>query len=193
VSLFDSAVRAKDAVRLQLEGVEFVGVVAVVATATGLTDVHVIGGNGRLGARVAARQYKKAPARLVIEDALRDAGQTTGRIDAPELREQFIRLGAPVVNVLRGLVSSLGREWRVGRDGAFTVVSSDDVNGNRALEEIDEPISALRRFVVELTPDLEPNEVVTFSGQTGLHALDAIEHHVEGNAVRTVVWTRGSA
>src|SRR6266851_5985073 len=92
----------------------------------GRLQVRVIGGAGGLGTTLAPKSYGSIPLKVVLQDALRDAGETLSPMaDASLLSTQLTawsRMSAPASSVVKSLMQVVpGAVWRVLIDGTVWV------------------------------------------------------------------------
>lgn len=157
--------------------------------ATGRVTARVVGGRAGFATALAARQYRGAPLRIVVGDALRDAGEALApSSDADVLatvRAQWIRAGVAASEALAQALDGTGATWRVLADGAVWVgreawpaaTLPDD-----ALALRDDPLERVTDYTVDTTPDVRPGTVID-----GRRA-SRIEHSIEPGAARLRVW-----
>lgn len=92
-------------------------------------ELRMVGGFGRLGARVAPKYYRDAPGRTILEDLARDTGSVfeAGVLTQPELNTAFVawvRRGGPAIDAINELVRDglpTGWIWRNRPNGDLWV------------------------------------------------------------------------
>ena len=88
----------------------------------GAWSVNAVAGNDGFHKTLIGRAYQSIPSATLIRDILREIGETSGEIDAPEQRNVWIRRTGSAMQALEMILERLpGRIWRVLPNGQVTV------------------------------------------------------------------------
>lgn len=157
------------------------------APVAGRVELLMVGGAGGLATPLPPKAYRSLPARLVLDDLARGAGETIDPAsDAALLARQlphWVRLAGTMSRGLEQLVSHLGGRWRVTRAGQLLVVGPDAAppSGSKGQRLDEAPGEAFALYALERL-DLEPG--TTFDDRV----VEQVEHEISPDRIRTRVW-----
>jgi hypothetical protein len=155
----------------------------------GRWSVNAIAGAAGLDKAITSRAYSSVPAATIIGDLLRETGEQTGQIDAPELFETWIRRSNSALMTLELILQALpGRSWRVLPTGEVIVTRSTWPKHANVLTALS--VNAVDgTYTVALEPNLEPgssadvlidgSRLITVQVERVIHSIDPDEQRTE--------------
>lgn len=157
--------------------------------AEGRSEAVVVGGAGGLARELPPRAYRSVPARLVIEDLLREAGEQLHPDSSAALLGQQLphwsRLAGRTSHALDQLSLELGAGWRIGLDGRVLLRRADEprpLSTTRGELLREHPGEGLRVYALERL-DLEPDTIL--DGRL----VVAVQHEISFERIRSLVWS----
>jgi hypothetical protein len=131
----------------------------------------LVGGQGGLSKSVRPKFYAGISANAVVSDLLSEAGETSGTLTLPGALHQYIRLGALAHETLDTLMTLFPAYlWRIGRDGALSVVQASYPVDSRDLVVVT-PRPAEKAFELKIDPGIQPLTTLPELGQ-----VDRVRH-----------------
>lgn len=163
-------------------------------------DVRVEGGGGGIDRVIEPRYYRNATLRIVLGDALRDAGeQLDSSVDSGLLNAQLTAwtrrrgtLGSVLGDIVRFACPS-GTIWRTLSNGnvwlGTDAYSADPVTVD-AFDTMDERPSELQAVIATDVPSaaLIPGAKFKFDPDLDPGKVSQVEHTIEAKSTRTTLW-----
>jgi hypothetical protein len=177
-------------VRIEIDGVEFVGAVVRTGNNGSRVRTRVVGGAGGLSTELPAKSYSSATGvevRTLVGDLLREAGETLSATSDQALLSRRLprwhREHAVASHSLVRILDAVQASWRVLRDGTVWVGPATYPEATVAHVLIDEDWASGHSTIAPERPELEPG--VTFRGQK----IELVVHRVDREgALRTEAW-----
>jgi hypothetical protein len=152
----------------------------------GWTVARFVGGADGLEKPLQPRYYEGIPYRTVLADAIREAGETPGRIDLDGMTTRYTRQTMTLANLLELLVPE-GMVWRINERGELDVVIPTwDLSGPAyAVEEIDHGA-----WGVVMDTDLRPGTTLELylGGAKSRLRVERVVHRIDPRRLITEVW-----
>lgn len=152
----------------------------------GRTEVWMVGGAGGLGVELEGRYYVGVPARIILSDLLREAGEalsSTSNADVlSRTLDTWTRRAGKAGKVLAEVIDELGAAWRVLDDGSIWVGLESWPAASAEHEVIATSPADDRMVVADDALAMRPG--VTLDGRR----VANVQHSVEAAAFRTEVW-----
>lgn len=147
--------------------VTFVGTVLHGGVESGRLKLRMVGGAAGMKSPLDAKYYKGSPFSVIVAHILSGAGETLSS-DSEDLSEQFqpswTRMQGPASRALDQVVETLGRVWRIQRDGTVWIGTDTYPELETEHTELDaDPRRTSMIIAPALTPEVRPG--VTFEGQ----------------------------
>lgn len=149
-------------------GIQFRGTARIGGVHGNRARVLVVGGAGGFSTVLSAKHHRSTPARAIVEDILREAGETLSLDSDSTVLATLLPFWTRTTGAAGRLLSSLivdelGANWRVRRDG--TVWVGRDSYAEQTLDHVLEAYDPSERLAVIATDRAELLPGVTFMGQ----------------------------
>jgi len=150
------------------------------------TLARFVGGADGLGKTLKPRYYQGIPYRTVAMDAIREAGETPGRIDLGGVAVRYTRRAMTLADLLTLLVPE-GMVWRINERGELDVVTPTWAKAGPAYA-VEEVAPAAWGVVMDLT--LRPGTTVELylGGIKSQVRVERVVHRIEPRRLVTEVW-----
>lgn len=152
----------------------------------GRVEVWMVGGAGGLGAALDDRYYVGVPARIVLTDLLREAGEALADSSdngvLSRTLDTWTRASGAAGRLLAEVADELGAAWRVLDDGSVWVGQETWPEASVEHEEIATSPADGRMIIADDALATRPG--TTFAGRR----VANVQHTIEVAALRTEVW-----
>lgn len=161
-------------------------VMAVDRTPEGWPLVRWVGGRGRLHIPLRPRYYREVPARVVLDDAIRESGEVSGRLEGGKRLPAWVRVGEPAHMVLDRVCQAVGVGWRVTPSGEVEVGPEEwKPGGEFAAARMHGPGMWLLPLDLEVQPGTEVS--LRLGGRSEQVRVGRVVHRL-GRELSTEVW-----
>lgn len=161
-------------------------VMALDRTPEGWPLVRWVGGRGRLHTEVRPRYYRDAPARVVMADIIRDAGEAVGEMEASVSLPTWVRVGEPAHMALDRVCQAVGVGWWVTPSGEVEVGPEEWAPGGEfAAARMHGPGMWLLPLGLEVQPGTEVS--LRLGGRSEQVRVGRVVHRL-GRELVTEVW-----
>lgn len=174
------------------DGTTWSGTIVRGALVAGVWRGRIVGGAGGLGQVIAARAYRGAVLRTVLEDALLDAGETPdpGSAGLDVVAGLWQRTRGEAHRTVADVARAAGMVWRVTREGRVWVGEDGWEAIDGQFETLAHDPAARRIVVAGEVQGLTPGRTIQTldDGQELARRIDSVEISVEAEATRATVW-----